>query len=168
MAGVEGAGFDLRPGMARTSAPCGQTPVLRWPSTRAQVSVRRGSTRGGRLDTRVRDGALDRLDSVIVLRHVRPPGADQGVVSWEGSPRHTGAVRTVWAEGGARQRPVAQRPPYAPDLNPGAGGWPHRKQGARRQLCRRDLAPLRRERAFAMQRLRRKPRVMTACAAEAG
>jgi transposase len=165
---VDEAGFDLLPGRVRTYAPCGQTPVLRWPYSRDHVSVMSGITMDGRLYTLVRGEALDSLDSVLFLRHLLPHVADKLLVIWDGSPIHKGEVRTCLAAGGARQIHVEQLPPYAPDLNPGEGVWQHLKQVEMRNLCCRSLVHLRSELDLALKRLRRKPRVITACVAEAG
>jgi transposase len=141
--------------------------VLRSVYTRAHVSVMSGSTMDGRLYTRVRDEALDSLDSVIFLRHLLPHGSDKLLVIWDGSPIHKGDVRTFLAEGGARQIHVAQLPPYAPDLNPREGVWQQLKQRERRHLRCRNLVHLRSALDLAIKRLRHKPRLMTACFAEA-
>ena len=156
------------PGRVRTYAPCGQTPVLRWPSTRDHVPVMSGITMDGRLYTLVRDEALDSLDSVLSLRHLVPHVSATWLVIWEGSPMHTGEVRTCLADGGAKQIHVEQLPPYAPDLNPGEGVWQYLKQVEMRHLCCRHLVHLRRELDLAMKRLRRKPHLVTACVAGAG
>jgi len=89
-------------------------------------------------------------------------------VMWDGSPIHKGQVRTFLAEGGARQMPVEQLPPYAPDLNPGAGVWHQLKNVEMRNPCCLNLVHLRGELGLAIKRLRRKPHVITACFAEAG
>ena len=80
------SGCDLRPGRGRTCAPCGPTPVRRWPSTRDHVSVMSGLTMDGRLYTLVRDEALDSLDSVLFLRHLLPHVSAKLLVIWDGSP----------------------------------------------------------------------------------
>jgi transposase len=77
-------------------------------------------------------------------------------------------VRTFLAEGGARQIHLEQLPPYAPDLNPGEGVWHHLKNVEMRNRCCLNLAHLRRELGFAINRLRRKPHLIPACFAEAG
>jgi transposase len=128
----------------------------------------RGITMDGRLYTMVRDEALASLDSVIFLRHLLPHVSGKLLVIWDGSPIHKGHIRTYLAAGGAKQIHVAQLPPYAPDLNPGEGVWHHLKNVERRHLCCRNLVHLRSELGLAMKRLRRKPRLMTACFAEAG
>jgi len=142
--------------------------MLRWSYTREHLSVLSGSMLDGRLSTMVRDEALDRVDRVVVLRHVLPHVSDKWLVSWEGSPMHQGQVRTYVANGGALQLHVEQLPPYAPDLNPGEGVWHQLKNVERRHLCCRNLAHLRRELSLAIRRVRRQPRLIPACVAEAG
>jgi transposase len=156
------------PGRVRTYAPCGQTPVLRWPYTRNHVSMMSGITMDGRLYTLVRDAALDSLDSVLFLQHLLPHISAKLLVIWDGSPIHKGEVRTFLADGGANQIHVEQLPPYAPDLNPGEGVWQYLKQVEMRNLCCRNLVHLRSELGLAIKRLRRKPHLITACFAEAG
>jgi transposase len=152
---VDESGFYLLPGLARTYAPCGQTPILRSVYTRAHVSVMSGLT-------------LDSLDSVIFLKHLRPHVSEKLWVIWDGSPIHKGHGRTCLAAGGARQMHLEQLPPYAPDLNPGEGVWQHLKHVDMRNLCCVHLPHLRRELQLAIKRLRRKPHVLTACFAQAG
>ena len=96
---VDESGLYRLPGLARTYAPCGQTPILRSAYTRAHVSVMSGLTMDGRLYTRVRDDALDSLDSVIFLKHLRPHVSEKLLVIWDGSPIHKGHVRTCLAAG---------------------------------------------------------------------
>jgi hypothetical protein len=85
--------------------------VLRWPYPRDHVPVMSGITVNGRLYTLVRGEALDSLDSVLLLRHVRPHLADKLLVIWDGSPMHKGGVRTFSAAGGARPIYGRQLPP---------------------------------------------------------
>lgn len=99
---VDESGFYLLPGLVRTYAPCGQTPVLRSASTRDRLSVMSGITTDGRLYALLRDEALGSLDSVAFLRHLLPHVADKLLVIWDGSPTHKGHVRTFLAEGGAK------------------------------------------------------------------
>ena len=108
---MDESSFYLLPGVIRTYAPCGQTPVLRAVYTRVHLSVMSGITIDGRLYTLVRDEALDSLDGVIFLKHLLPHVSEKLLVMWDGSPIHKGQVRTFLAEGGARQMPVEQLPP---------------------------------------------------------
>ena len=165
---VDESGFYLLPGLVRTYAPCGQTPVLRSVYTRDHVSVMSGITMDGRLYTLVRDNDLDSLDSMIFLNHLLPHVSENLVLIWDGPPIHKGHVRTLLAEGAARQMHLEQLPPYAPDLNPGEGVWQHLKHVEMRNLCGLNLPHLRSELRLAMKRLRRKPHVLTALFAQAG
>jgi transposase len=165
---VDESGLYLLPGLVRTYAPCGQTPVLRSVYTRDHVSVMSGLTMDGRLSTLVRDHALDSLDSMVFLKHLLPHVSETLLVIWDGSPMHKGHVRTCLAEGAARQIHWEQLPAYAPDLNPGEGVWQHLKHVDMRNLCGVNLPHLRSELRLAIKRLRRKPHVLTACVAQAG
>ena len=100
---VDESGFYLLPGQVRTDAPYGQPPILRSVCTRDHVPVMRGITMDGRLDTLVREEALDSLDSVLFLTHWLPHVSEHWLVIWDGSPIHKGHVRTFLAEGGERQ-----------------------------------------------------------------
>jgi DDE superfamily endonuclease len=99
---VDESGFYLPPGLVRTYAPCGRTPVLRSVFTRDHVSVMSGLTMDGRLSTLVRDNALDSLDSMVFLKHLLPHVSEKLLVIWDGSPMHKGHVRMCLAEGAAR------------------------------------------------------------------
>jgi transposase len=165
---VDESGFYLLPGRVRTYAPCGQTPILRWPYTRDHVSVISGITMDGRLYTMVRNEALDSLDSVVFLKHLVPHVADKLWVVWDGSPMHQGQVRTYLADGRAQQIHWEQLPAYAPDLNPAEGVWQQLKNVEMHHRCCRNLVCLRSEFGLAIRRVRRRPHVITACFAEAG
>jgi transposase len=165
---VDESGFYLLPGLVRTYAPCGQTPILRSVFTRDHVSVMSGITMDGRLYTLVREEALDSLDSVLFLKHLLPHVSENLLVIWDGSPIHKGHVRTFLAEGGAKHIHLEQLPPYAPDLNPGEGVWHQLKNVEMRNLCCVNLAHLRSALGLAIKRLRRKPHVITSCFAQAG
>jgi transposase len=164
---VDESGFYLLPGLVRTYAPCGQTPILRSGYTRDHVSVMSGIAMDGRLYTLVRDNALDSLDSMIFLKHLLPHVSERLLVIWDGSPIHKGHVRAFSADGAARHIHLEQLPPYAPDLNPGEGVWQHLKHVEMRNLCCVNLPHLRCELRLAIKRLRRKPHVLTACFAQA-
>jgi hypothetical protein len=89
---VDESGFYLLPGLVRTYAPCGQTPVLRSVYPRDHVSVMSGITMDGRLYTLVRNDALDSLDSVVFLKPLLPHVSEKLLVIWDGSPIHKGYV----------------------------------------------------------------------------
>jgi hypothetical protein len=168
MVWVDESGFSRVPGLGRTSAPGGQTPVLRAVSSREQVSVMRGLTMDGRLYTLGREEEHARKAMQRFLTPVRPHVSEHLLRSGDGSPLQTGQGRTGLAAGGAPQLPVAPRPPDAPALTPEAGGWPPRQHGDLRHLGCRNRTPLRRALGRAMRRVRRRPQVMPACVGGAG
>jgi hypothetical protein len=142
MVGGDEAGGSLRPGMARTDAPCGQSPGLRGSYSRHPWAVRRGSTRDGCLDTRGRDEAVDSLARVSVLRHGLPHVSGTWRGSWDGAPMPQGSGRAYGADGGAKPMQVEPRPPYAPELNPGEGGGPRADRGPAPSGVPHPRAPL--------------------------
>lgn len=165
---IDESGFYLLPGRVATWAPCGQTPVLRWPVTRDHLSVMSAITPTGRLFTRVRPTAFTSTDSVAFLRHVQRHVDGKLLVIWDGAPIHRGEVRQFLADGGAQQVHLERLPAYAPDLNPDEGVWQHLKHVEMRNLCCPTLAALRRHLRLAIMRLRMKPHLLRACFASAG
>lgn len=164
---VDESGFYLLPGVVRTYAPCGQTPVLRVYQTRDHLSVMSGITMLGDLLTLTRTQALTSLDAVRFLKHL-VYWLGPVLVIWDGSPIHRGAVREYLAQGGAEHVWLEQMPPYAPDLNPDEAIWHQLKNVELRNLCCRDLGHLRYELTLAFRRLRRRPELITSCFGEAG
>lgn len=164
---VDETGFYLLPGLVRTYAPCGKTPMLRCFQTRDHLSVMSGLTKAGQLYTRVRATVLTSADSVRFLKHLlRSLG--KVLVVWDGSPIHKGEVRDYLSNGAAGKLHLESLPPYAPDLNPDEGIWQHLKNVEMRNLCCRDLGHLRRELQLAIMRLRVKPHLVKACFLGAG
>jgi len=68
---VDESGFYLLPGVVRTWAPRGETPVLRARLTRDHVSVISGITPAGELYTTMQDHAFTSSDCVRFLKHLR-------------------------------------------------------------------------------------------------
>jgi transposase len=163
------SGFYLLPGLVRTYAPQGQTPVIRHKQTRDHLSVMGGMTTDGKVYTLVRRKALNGLNSVAFLRHLLCVAGDRLVVIWDGSPIHR---RTEVKEFVARKRGrivLEALPGYAPDLNPwDEGGWHHLKHVEMRNLVCRDLEELHEEFHIALGRLRQRPRLLQSFFAQAG
>jgi transposase len=166
---VDESGFYLLPAIARTYAPCGDTPILRVYQTKDHLSVISGITLAGKLYTLVRGEALTGCESVIFLRHLLRCCGDKLLVVWDGSPIHRGAeVKTFLADGGTKQIHLEPLPPYAPDLNPDEGVWDLLKYVEMRNLCCLDLNHLHCELNLAIGRLRNKPHLIRTCFEEAG
>jgi transposase len=163
------SGFYLLPGVVRTYAPEGLTPVLREKQTRDHLSVMGGMTPEGKVYTLARQESLNGLHSIEFLVHLGHVAGDRLLVIWDGSPIHrrdevTGFVSEtrgkVWLE---------SLPGYAPDLNPwDEGGWQHLKHVELRNRVCRDLEELHEEFHLAVSRLRHKPQLVRAFFAQAG
>jgi transposase len=166
---VDEAGFYLLPGVVKTYAPEGLTPVIREKVTRDHLSVMAGMTPAGKLYTLVRQESLDGLHSVEFLMHLLRAAGQRLLVIWDGSPIHRrGEVKEfvsttrgrVWLEA---------LPGYAPDLNPwDEGGWQHLKHVEMRNLVCLDLEELHQEFHLAVGRLRQKPYLVQSFFAQAG
>lgn len=166
---MDESGFYLLPGVVRTYAPCGETPVLRVFETRDHLSAMSGITPAGQLATLVRGDALTGAESVLFLRHLRCYVAERLLVIWDGSPIHrSNAVKRYLANGGAPAVHLERLPAYAPDLNPDEGVWQHLKRVELRNLCCADLNDLRHELRLAISRLRQRPQLIQSFFARVG
>lgn len=67
---VDQSGFYLLPGLVRTYAPGGQTPVIRAPLSRDHLSARGGITPEGKLYLMVQERAYRGADVVGFLKHL--------------------------------------------------------------------------------------------------
>ncbi len=155
--------------MARTYAPCGETPVLRAPLTRDHLSVISGVTADGRLFAHMQEQAFSGATVVDFLRQLLRQIPGKLLVVWDGAPIHRGrAVQAFLANGAAARLQLERLPGYAPELNPDEGVWNLLKRKELKNRCCRDLDELRWELALAIRRLRRKRHLLRACVAQCG
>lgn len=166
---VEESGFYLLPGVVKTYAPKGQTPVLRAKLTRDHLSVMGGMTPQGKFYTLVRQESLNGLHSIEFLTHLLRVTGQRLLVICDGSPIHRRvAVREFVSETGGKVW-LEALPGYAPDLNPwDEGGWHYLKDVEMRNLVCRDLEELHQEFHLAVGRLRQKPHLAQSFYAQAG
>ena len=157
------------PGLVRTYAPRGQTPILRVPCTRDHLSVISGLTHTGRVLVQVRAQAFRGPGVVRFLQHLLHHIEGKVLVIWDGAPIHRAqAVKDFLTQGAAARLQLEPLPGYAPDLNPDEGVWHYLKHVELRNVCCADLAELRRELRLAIQRLRHKRHVLQGCITECG
>lgn len=155
--------------MARTSAPRGQTPLLRTPLTHDHLSAISAITPEGRLVTQVQDTAFRGAAIVACLRQLLRQVRGKLLVSWDGAPIHRcQPVKDFLAAGAARRLHWEQLPGDAPQLNADEGGWNLLKRVELKNRCCRDLDELRWELTCAIRRLQRKPQLITACFRQCG
>ncbi|HWE62049.1 MAG TPA: IS630 family transposase [Chloroflexota bacterium] len=167
---VDEAGFYLLPGMVKTYAPKGQTPVIAAWQTHDHVSVMGGLTPEGRLSVLVRQQALTGLHTIAFLEHLLRCAGPRLLVIWDGSPIHRRSeVQDFLASAPGRGIVVAPLPGYAPDLNPwDAEGWRQIKYVEMGNVVCADLEELHLELHAAISRLRQKPHVIRAFFTAAG
>jgi transposase len=166
---VDQSGFYLLPGMVRTYAPVGKTPIIRAPWGRDHLSAMSGITPQGQLYMLVQDRSYRGEDVVRFLEHLRRHIGGNLLVLWDGASIHRcQAVKDYLAEGAAARIHLERFPGYAPELNPDEGIWHHLKGVELKNLCCRDLEHLRQELRKAKERLRHKTKVILGCIRQPG
>ncbi len=166
---VDESGFYLLPGVVKTYAPEGQTPVLRAKLTRDHLSVMGGMTPLGKVYTLVRQESLNGLHSIEFLTHLLRVAGRRLLVIWDGSPIHRRVAVKEFVSGTGGDLWLEALPGYAPDLNPwDEGGWHYLKDVEMRNLVCRDLEELHQEFHLAVERLRQKSHLVQSFFAQAG
>jgi transposase len=162
------SGFYLLPGVVKTYAPEGLTPVIREKQTRDHLSVMGAMTPAGRVYSLVRQESLNGLHCIEFLLHLLRVAGDRLLVIWDGSPIHRRTEVKEFVEGTRGRVWLEALPGYAPDLNPwDEGGWNHLKNVEMRNLVCRDLDELYQELTLAVGRLRQKPHLVRSFFAQA-
>ncbi len=155
--------------MVRTYAPRGQTPVIRAPCSYEHLSAISAITPGGRLCLRVQEEAFTTAGIVEFLQKLHRQVRGKLLVIWDGAKIHQGqALKDYLAGGAAKWLHLEKLPAYAPDLNPDEGIWNYLKRVELANTCSQNLAELYLKIQDAARRLRRKPRVILGCFAQAG
>jgi transposase len=163
------SGFYLLPGIVRTYAPEGKTPVIGNKQTRDPLSVMGGMTPLGKVYTLVRQRSLNGLDTVDFLEHLQRVAGQRLLVIWDGSPIHRRTEVQEFVAESRGQVWIEALPGYAPDLNPwDEGGWHHLKNVQMRNLVCLDSEELHQEFHLALGRLRQKPHLVQSFFAQAG
>jgi transposase len=152
-----------------TSAPVGQTPVLKVKLTRDHLSAMGGITPEGRIFMQTQDHADKGPDVVRFLQGLTREIAGKVLVIWDGAPIHRcQVVKDYLAKGGAKRLHLEQLPAYAPELNPQEGVWKLLKRVELKNLCCLDVLHVQRELRRAKERLRHRRSILRQCFAHAG
>ena len=166
---MDESAFYLLPGVVRTFAPRGQTPVLRLPLTRDHLSAISGITRDGRLLLRVQARAFKSPDVVAFLRQLLRCLRGKLLVVWDGAPIHRAhPIKDFLAAGAAKRLRLEPLPGYAPELNPDEGIWHYLKHVELRNVRCQDLEHPDDELRRAVKRLRHKRSVIRGCFHQSG
>jgi transposase len=161
---IDESAFYLLPGVVRTWAPVGKTPLLRCKLPRNHSSVMSAITPTGALDLAMQPEAYDSPAVIAFLEQLL--GAIEGklLIIWDGAPIHRSrALKTFLAAGAAERIWLERLPGYAPDLNPDEGIWHYLKHVELKHVCCHDLCQLEQELTAAVERLSAKPEIITAC-----
>ncbi len=165
---IDESGFYVLPGMVRTWAPRGQTPVLRAPLMYEHLSVIGAITPTGQLLLQVHERAIRGQEVVRFLRHLLRHVGQRLLVVWDGLPAHRGqSVKQFLSQMRGRIH-VERLPGYAPELNPKEGVWKQLKLVEMKNLCCAHLEELKVEFRRAKERLRHKREVIRACFKQVG
>jgi len=159
----------LLPGVVKTWAPEGETPVLHHALSKAHVSVISAITPQGELYFQLQRqaynsqavlGFLDALHQVI-------PG--KLLVIWDGAPiHHSEAIQQYLAEGAAAWLLLEPLPGYAPDLNPDEGIWNYLKYTELKNVCSSTITMLEQMVTRAMEHIRQMPEIVQSTFKQAG
>jgi transposase len=163
------SGFYLLPGVVKTYAPEGQTPVIREKQTRDHLSVMGGMTPEGKVYTLVRQESFNGLHCIEFLTHLLRVAGKRLLMIWDGSPIHRRVAVKDFVAGTHGKIWLEALPGYAPDLNPwDEGGWNHLKHVQMRNVACHDLEELHEQFHLAVARLRQRPELIRSFFAQAG
>ena len=166
---IDESGFYLLPGLVRTWAPVGQTPILRCKLTRDHYSAISGITLKGELFLSMQRKAFDSQDIITFLKELMAQIPGKLLIIWDGASIHRSKLlKQFLAEGAAKTTQLERLPPYAPELNPDEGVWHYLKHVELGNVTARNLDDLGEKLTAAYQRLASKPEIIKACFAQAG
>jgi transposase len=158
---IDEAGFYPLPGIVRTYAPVGHTPILRNWWTRDHLSAISAISPEGKLYFHSQDHPINSEDVTAFLAHLLREVPGRTVILWDGAPIHRSQrIKDFLANGAAHRLHLERLPAYAPELNPGEGLWSQLKGVEWRHLGGFHLSHLQHELRDAVTRVRRKPRVI--------
>jgi transposase len=161
---IDESAFYLLPGVVRTWAPVGETPILRCKLTRDHYSVISAITPAGEIYLTMQSKAFDSVAVIAFLEHLLCEIEGQLLIIWDGATIHRSKAIKAFLSAGAAQRIWLERlPAYAPDLNPDEGIWHYLKHVELKNVCCKDLDHLGTQLTAAVERLSTRPEVITAC-----
>jgi hypothetical protein len=121
---VDESAFYLLPGVVRTWAPVGETPLLRCKLTRDHYSVISAITPTGELYLAMQAAAYDSAAVIAFLEQLLCAIAGKLLIIWDGASIHRSrAIKAFLAAGAAERIWLERLSGYAPDLNPDEGIW---------------------------------------------
>jgi transposase len=165
---IDEAAFYLLPSVARTWAPKGHTPTLRYQATRDHLSAIAAITTKGDLILRTQETSFNSSDIVrfLIYLHAKLPG--KLLIVWDSIPIHRSSTVKKHVKRTTGEIRLKYFPSYASELNPVEGIWHFMKNVALKNICTSDLTSLKYEIKLAERKLRRKRDFITSCLKEVG
>jgi transposase len=158
---LDESALSQKPHRVRTWAPRGQTPVLEFDFNWKKFSVIAGLTRW-RFYFQFHAGSIRSAQVVGFLQHLRRHVRGKLLVLWDGAMIHRSRRVRDYLDSLHGLLTAERLPAYAPELNPTEYIWGHLKQHELPNLCARDLADLGGHGRRALNRMRRRPKLITA------
>jgi transposase len=132
--------------------------------TREHLSAISAISPAGQLYFHCQESARPSGDVVAFLAQLLREGAGRLVSLWDGAPIHRShAIQEFLATGAVERLHGERLPAYAPELNPGEGLWAHLTGVELRNVCGLTIRHVRHELQDAVNRVRRKPRMVKGC-----
>jgi transposase len=163
---IDESGLSTRPHRVRTWAPRGQTPVIQETFGWKSLSVIAGMTLWN-FYFQIHPGAIKSPQVVhflaTLLRHLNAPL----LILWDGAAIHRSTLVKEFLATTEGRLEIASLPAYAPELNPVEYLWAHLKEHEIGNLVVRHAWELSRDATAALRRMRRRPKIILACFAQA-
>ena len=143
--------------------------MIKAPCSYDHLSVISAITPQGSLCLSIQTRPFTTEDVVEFLRKLRRQIKGKVLVIWDEARVHRGqALKDYLAGAAAKWLWLEKLPAYAPDLNPDEGIWNYLKRVELANTCSLNLNELYLRLQDAARRLRRKPKVILGCIAQAG
>jgi len=166
---VDESGVYLLPGVVKTWAPRGETPILHQYLTNDHLSIISAVSPEGAVYFQLQREAYDSVAVIQFLEAVHQAIPGKLLVIWDNATIHKGEkIRQYLADGAAAWLSLERLPSYAQDLNPDDGIWRYLKYVELKNVCCATLEMLEAVVTMAMQRIQQMTNIVKAAFREAG
>jgi transposase len=153
--------LSQRPHRRRTWAPRGQTPVLQFHFNWKTLSVIAGVTVWN-FYFQIFEEAIKSEQIIEFLKHLLRYIEGDILLIWDRLPAHRSKITQQFIRDQKGRLEIEYLPPYAPELNPVEYIWAHCKHHELPNVCAKNLWDLSEGARRSLNRMRRRPRLITA------